>query len=50
MAMWREGRREFGDRVSKRAREKQLGNSSKRGRRGQADPFIVGQVYLAVAG
>ena len=34
---------------SKRAREEQVGSKSKRGRRGQAAPFIVGQAYLAVA-
>jgi hypothetical protein len=32
-----------------RAREKQEGSRSKEGRRGQAAPFIVAQVYLAVA-
>jgi hypothetical protein len=40
------GRREGGREEPKRAREKQ---ENKRGRRGQAAPFIVGQAYLAVA-
>jgi hypothetical protein len=43
------GRREFGERGIKTAREKQVGSKSKRGRKGQATPFIVGQVNLAVA-
>jgi hypothetical protein len=33
----------------KRARKKQESKRDKRGRRGQAAPFIVGQAYLAVA-
>ena len=54
MTTWRgmgvKGKRE----EPKRAREKQTGNKSKRGKgkseeRGQASPFIVGQAYLAVA-
>jgi hypothetical protein len=46
MATWREGRKECGERGSKRVRER---GESRRGRRGQAAPFIVGQVYLAAA-
>jgi hypothetical protein len=33
----------------KRARENQVRNKSKRVRRGQAAPFMVGQAYLAIA-
>jgi hypothetical protein len=33
----------------KRARKPEERGRSKRGRRGQAAPFIVGQAYLAVA-
>lgn len=46
---WREGGRECREAGSKREREKQAGSRSKRGRRGQAAPFTVGQAYLAVA-
>jgi hypothetical protein len=42
---WGKGIREGGREEPKRAREKL---ESKRGRRGQAAPFIVGQVYLTV--
>jgi hypothetical protein len=45
MTMWREGRREWGEKEQE-ARER---SRSKRERRGQAAPFIVGQAYLAVA-
>jgi hypothetical protein len=41
--------KEQGKKKPKRAREKKAGSMSKRGRRGQAAPFIVGQAYLAVA-
>jgi hypothetical protein len=43
------GGREGGREEPKRAREKQEGSKSKRERRGQTAPFIVGQAYLAVA-
>jgi hypothetical protein len=33
----------------KKAREEQVGRKSKRGRRGQVSPFIVGQAYMAIA-
>jgi hypothetical protein len=46
--MERGGRGEGGE-EPKRAKEKQAGSKSKRGRRGQAAPFIVGQAYLAIA-
>jgi hypothetical protein len=42
MTTWREGGREGREWGSKKA-------SSKRERRGQAAPFIVGQAYLAIA-
>ena len=48
MSMWREGGRERGREEPKRTREKQEGSKSKRGRREQAAPLIVGP-YLAVA-
>ena len=43
------GEKKRGRKEPKRAKEKQTGSKSKRGRRGQAAPFIVGQVYLVVA-
>jgi hypothetical protein len=43
------GGKKGGREEPKRAREKQEGSKNKRGRRGQAAPFIVGQAYLAVA-
>ena len=42
MTMWR-------DRGRDRAGVRREGQEDKRGRRGQAAPFIVGQAYLAVA-
>jgi hypothetical protein len=50
MSYWdvEEGR-EGGREEPKRAREKQEGSKSKRGRRGQAAPLIVGKACLAVA-
>ena len=49
MSMWKEGEGNgegvTGQSGSKKARDQE----SKRGRRGQAAPFIVGQAYLAVA-
>jgi hypothetical protein len=50
MTMWRKGEeRGWGERRSKRAREPEERGKSKRERRGQAAPFIVGQAYLTVA-
>ena len=49
MATWRGKGMECRERGSKRAREKQVGNKSKKERRGQTTPFTVGQAYLAVA-
>jgi hypothetical protein len=46
MATWRDGGKECGERGSKTARER---GKSKRGRRGQAAPLIVGWAYLAAA-
>jgi hypothetical protein len=46
MSTWREGEGKGMGKGRGRAGEKQ---ESKRGRRGQASPFILGQVYLAVA-
>jgi hypothetical protein len=39
MTTWRKGGMEFGETGSKRAREKQLGSRSRRGRRGASSPF-----------
>ena len=41
--------RGWGERESKRVRVREAGQESKRGRRGQTAPFIVSQVYLAIA-
>ena len=52
MATWRERGREWEERGSKKARVRGRSNSkkgSKRVRRGQAAPFIVGWAYLAIA-
>ena len=49
MATWRGKGKECRERGSKRAREKQVGNKSKKERRGQTTPFTVGQASLAVA-
>jgi hypothetical protein len=46
MSTWKEGEEKGMWKGRARAGEKQ---ESKRGRRGQAAPFIVGQIYLAVA-
>jgi hypothetical protein len=48
MNRWRGGREE-GREEPKGARKKQVGSKSKRGRKGQAAAFIVGQAYMAVA-
>ena len=47
MATWREGGRKW--RGGARGQETRERSRSKRERRGQIAPFIVGQAYLAVA-
>jgi hypothetical protein len=42
MTTWREDEREWGERGSKRARDNRERQESKRERRRQAAPFIVG--------
>jgi hypothetical protein len=53
VATWREGEKECGERGAigqeREAREREKGSKRVRGGRGQTNPFIVGQAYLAVA-